>query len=135
MSLSDVAAFKAVMGLKADSYAAGTHTQTTGTDTAGFHQAMIVYNAGTTATGGTTDLKVTAATTEGGSYSDVSGAAFTQVTTSNDEAVYVGRINLNGTDRFLKVSAVQATAAAEFSVTIVLTPNYTGDGSTFAFEV
>jgi len=134
MSLSDVAAFKAELSHKADSYAPGTHLSAA-IDTAGFHQALIVYNAGTSTATGTTDITVTAATASGGSYSAVTGAVFDQVTTANDEAVYVGRVNLTGTDRYLKVSAVQGTAAAEFAVTVILTPYYTGDGSTFEFEV
>jgi hypothetical protein len=135
MSLSDVAAFKAELSHKADSYAAGTHLSGA-IDTAGYHQALVVYNAGTTAGAGTTDITVEAATTSGGSYTAVSGAAFAQVTTANDEAVYVGRVNLTGTDRYLKVKAVQGGgAAAEFAVTMILTPYYSGDGSTFSFEV
>lgn len=135
MSLSDVAAFKAVLSHKADSYSAGTSLSAAAIDTKGYHQALIVYNAGTSSGGGTTDITVTAATTSGGTYSAITGAVFSQVTTANDEAVYVGRVNLDATDRFLKLSAVQASAAAEFSVSVILTPYYTGDGSTFSFEV
>lgn len=135
MSLSDVAAFKAVLSHKADSYSAGTSLSAAAIDTKGFHQALIVYNAGTSAGSATTDITVTAAKTSGGTYAAVTGGVFAQVTTANDEAVYVGRVNLDGTNRFLKLSAVQATAAAEFSVSVILTPYYTGDGSTFSFEV
>lgn len=134
MSLSDVAAFQADVGLKADSYT--STNESAAIDTAGYHQALIVLNAGETASGGTADVTVEAATTSGGSYTAITGAAFTQVTPSNDDAVYLGRINLNGTDRFLKVKAVcHASNASELSVSVILTPYYTGDGATFEFEV
>ena len=135
MSLSDVAAFQADVGLKADSYT-GASNESAAIDTAGYHQALIVLNAGETATGGTADVTVEAATTSSGSYTAITGAAFTQITPDNDDAVYLGRINLDGTDRFLKVKAAcHASNASELSVSVILTPYYTGDGATFEFEV
>ena len=132
MSLSDVAAFAADVGLKSDAYSASTHNSAA-IDTAGYHQALVVFSAGTH--GGTSDVTVEAATTSGGSYSAVSGAVFAQVSSSNDDAVFVGRINLQGTDRFLKVKAVVGTSACDLAVSVILTPYYTGDGATFSFEV
>ena len=134
MSLSDVAAFYAVQGQKADNWAVGADSSAA-IDTAGYHQAMIVFNAGTVGSSGTVDVKVQECDTSGGSYTDVSGAAFTQVTASNDDATYVGRVNLNGTKRFLKVVLTVGTAACDAGTSVIMSPAYTGDGSTFSFEV
>ena len=96
---------------------------------------MIVFNAGTVGSSGTVDVKVQESDASGGSYTDVTGAAFTQVTASNDDATYVGRINLNGTKRFLKVVMTVGTAACDAGTSVIMSPAYTGDGSTFSFEV
>ena len=110
MSLSDVAAFYAVQTQKADNWSTGTDNSSA-IDTAGYHQAMVVFNAGTVGSSGTVDVKVQESDASGGTYTDVSGAAFTQVTASNDDATYVGRVNLNGTKRFIRVVLTVGTAA------------------------
>jgi hypothetical protein len=132
MTLSDVAAMKAVVGIDPDEYSA---TTTTGAaiDTLGSHQALIVVSAGDIAT--SLDVKVTECETSGGSYTDVSGAAVTQILAAADNVVAVGRINLNGTERYLKIVGTSVGATCDYGVAVLLTPNYTGDGSTFDFEV
>jgi hypothetical protein len=41
-------------------------------------------------------IKVQSATTSGGSYTDITGAAFTAITTSNDDGCFLGSIKLDG---------------------------------------
>lgn len=134
MSLSDVAAFYAVQTQKADNWSTGTDNSSA-IDTAGYHQAMVVFNAGTVGSSGTVDVKVQESDASGGTYTDVSGAAFTQVTASNDDTTYVGRVNLNGTKRFIRVVLTVGTAACDAGASVIMSPAYTGDGSTFSFEV
>lgn len=118
---------KVVQALKADNYAASTHTSAE-IDTAGFAEAVVIFDAGTVGASGTVDVTVTDSDTSGGSFAAVTGAAFTQVIASNDEAVYVGRIRLNsataGTpdkcNRYIKVQAVVGTAACDLGVTVLL---------------
>lgn len=134
MTLSDVAAFYAVQAHKADSWGTGANDGAA-IDTAGYHQAMIVFNAGTVGSSATVDVKVQECDTSGGTYTDVTGAAFTQVDANNDDATYVGRVNLNGTKRFIRVVLTVGTAASEAGTSVLMSPYYTGDGSTFDFEV
>lgn len=134
MSLSDVAAMKAAVGIIADDYGAVT-TNGTGIDTRGYHQALVILNVGTVTT--TLDVKVQESSDDdtADSYADISGAAFTQVTTANDVTVYVARINLDATERYIRVVGTGVGASQSYGVDVVLTPYYTGDGSTMAFEV
>ena len=134
MTLSDIAAVKAAVGIQADDYGAVT-TDGTGIDTQGFHQALIVLNVGTVTT--SLDVKVQESSDDGSSdaYADVSGAAFAQATTANDNTVYVARVNLTGTERYIRCVGTGVGGSQSYGVDVVLTPYYTGDGSTMAFEV
>lgn len=134
MSLSDVAAFNVAVGIQADDYGAVT-TNGTGVDTLGYHQALVVLNVGTVTT--SLDVKVQESSDNGSgdSFADVSGAAFTQVTTANDNAIYVARINLDARERYIRVVGTGVGASQSYAVDVILTPYYTGDGATMAFEV
>ena len=59
-------------------------------------------------------------------FADITDATFTQVTTANDNLLYVGRINLrqNGVDRYLRAVATDAVAACVSSVEIILLNGY-----------
>jgi len=134
MSLSDVAAFNAAVGIQADDYGAVT-TNGTGVDTRGYHQALVILNVGTVTT--SLDVKVQESSDDdtADSYADITGAAFTQVTTANDNAIYVARINLTGTERYIRIVGTGVGASCELAASVILTPYYTGDGATFSFEV
>lgn len=118
---------KVVQALKADNYAATTHTSAE-IDTAGFAEAVIIFDAGAVGASGTVDVIVRDTDTAGGTYADLTGAAFTQVISTNDDTVYVGRIRLDsataGTtdkcNRYIKVQAVVGTAACDLGVTVLL---------------
>lgn len=85
-------------------------------DVRGFDEVVVTLDCGTTAATGTLDVKVQSSATSGGTYADITGAAFVQVTPSNDDAIYVGRIRVNPSKPFLKVVAAAATAASLYSV-------------------
>ena len=109
--------------LRGTPFATYTTTQTTSDlDTQGYRFAVVLLECGTFTGDETLDLKVQAATTSGGSYSDVTGAAFTQISTSNDAAVYFGVLRLDGAARYLQLVGTQAgTGNALYSAHILLT--------------
>jgi hypothetical protein len=127
---------KVVMGFKADNYGTGIDQDSSAIDTAGFAEAIVIFNAGTVGASGTVDLKVRDSA-DNSTYADLTGAAFTQITGTNDDTVYVGRIRLNsataGTtdkcNRYLKLRYTVGTAACDFGVTVLLL-NATGTGVT-----
>jgi hypothetical protein len=127
---------KVVQALKADNYSAAVATSAE-IDTTGFAEAVVIFDAGTVGASGTVDVIVRDCATTGGTYADLTGAAFTQVVAANDEAVYVGRIRLNsataGTtdkcERFIKIQATVGTASCDLGVTVLLL-NATGTGVT-----
>lgn len=110
---------KAVVGIVADNHAAGT-VNGAAIDRKGFEEALIVVNSGTNGTGGTADIKVQESDAAGSGFADVTGAAFTQITESNDNNVYVGRLNLIGRKRYIRVVATVATAACDLGVDVIL---------------
>lgn len=90
-------------------------------DTLGFTEALIVLYAGTCSATGTLDVTVTECDTSGGTYAAITGAAFTQITASNDVAQpYHGRISLVGRERYLKISSVVGTDVAEAAIVVIL---------------
>lgn len=134
MTLSDVAAMKAAVGIDPDAYAATT-TNGAGIDTMGYHQALIVVSAGDIDT--SLDVKVQESSDDGSSdaYADITGAAITQILAAADNVVAVGRINLNGTERYIRVVGTSAGTTCDYGVAVIMSPAYTGDGTTFDFEV
>lgn len=109
---------KVAIGILADAQAAGT-TNGPSIDRAGFRDAVVVLNSGTNAATGTADVKVQESA-DASSWADITGAVFAQITTSNDNTVYVGHLNLNGRKRYLRVVSVVALAACELSVEVLL---------------
>jgi len=113
-------AVKAVVGLQADNWAVGTNNGP-GIDTLDFDEALIVLNAGAVGTDGTVDVKVQESA-DNSSFSDISGAAFTQITADNDEAIYVGRLKLGEKtrERYMRIVATVGTAACDLGVVVLL---------------
>jgi hypothetical protein len=111
---------KVALGLAAQTQSAGT-VDGTGIDVGGFDEVMVILNAGGNGASGTLDVKVQESDAVGGSYTDVAGAAFTQVTEANDVAVYVGRLQLKGArKKFVRVRSVVAVADCAVGVVFVL---------------
>lgn len=87
------------LSLEAKSYTATANG--TAVDCSGYDEATWLINAGTFGgTSPTADLKIQESATSGGTYTDITGAAFTQITTSNDVAVYLGRCRVSPSKPF-----------------------------------
>lgn len=77
------------------SRATGTTTNGLEVDTRGFQEALVILTAGTVAATSTLDVKMQDSPDGTTGWADVTSATFVQVTPSNDEAIFVGRIKLN----------------------------------------
>ena len=130
MALADLAACtRLVQAYDPDSLAASTDTSAE-IDVRGYYEALLIVNIGDLGSSATLDCKVQAASTTGGSLSDITGAAITQQPQAGTDAsnsVVVGRILCNGTDPFWKVITTVGVAASEISVSVLLIPYNTGD--------
>lgn len=111
---------KAVCGIRADNHSTGTVISPAAIDTLGYHHALVVVNSGLNGSSGTAAITVTECDTVGGTYTPVTGAAFTTITEALDNNVYVGYLNLRPRKRYLKISAVIGTAACDLGVTVLL---------------
>jgi len=80
------------------------------------YTALAVLESGTNGAGGTVDVKLQDSD-NGTTWADVSGGAFTQVTTSNDNATY--ETEYTGYRRYLRAVATVAGATCSFGVAIV----------------
>ena len=130
MALADLAACtRMVQAYDPDSLAAGTDTSAE-IDVTGYYEALLIVNIGDMSSSSTLDCKIQAASTAGGSLSDITGAAITQQAQGvADNTVVVGRVLCNGTDPFWKVITTVATSATECAVSVLLIPYNTGDSN------
>ena len=110
---------KAVTGIVADNHAAGT-VNGPAIDRRGFEEALVVVNSGANGTNGTVDVKVQESDASDSGFADITGAAFAQITEANDNNVYVGRLNLTGRKRYIRVVAAVGTAACDLGVDVIL---------------
>ena len=112
---------KPVQQYAADSLAVGTDNST-GVDCRGFRRALVIVNAGTATSGsaGSGSLAVTVqeSSDDGSSdaYAAITGAAFAAITTANDEAIYIGSIDLTKRERYIRCSHVMTVGAASIEV-------------------
>lgn len=126
---------KSVQSLKADNYGVATNNGVA-VDAAGYDEAVIIFDAGTVGASGTVDVKVQESDTSGGTYTDITGASFAQVTATNDDAIYVGTIRLEGARKqFLRAVAVVGVAACDLGVSIHLAQGESKPAQTLAFGV
>lgn len=87
-------------------------------DTLGFDECLVILNAGVATGAASTVASVRAsANSDGSSSSALTGASFTAITSSNHNAIYVGRIDLShldpATQRYLFVRGVGDGANAQ----------------------
>lgn len=137
---------KTVSLAKADAYGAGTtyngaaDATGIGTDISGYNEALVIFDAGTAT--GTANLSIVNGddlTAAPSTWDAVTGAAFDEVDSDNDETVYVARLDTKALDgKYIAVKAVVATDAVDFGVSAVLTgskelPEY--DASNVVFDV
>lgn len=102
-----------VVALAPVSKSAGT-TTSSAVDMTGFGGGALLVNAGVIGSSGTVDCKITSSATSGGSYTDVTGAAITQMTQAGGDS---GTSQLVSFDMpvghtHVKTVLVNATAAA-----------------------
>ena len=105
--MTPATAFKVVDAEVAVTYASASTFNGTEIDTRDFDGgwAVFVVSAGNfTGAGCTAAIKIqeTDVTGFGGTVADVSGAAFANITASNDNTVYIGAVRLQGRQRFLR---------------------------------
>lgn len=121
----------AVVGtIDPDAYSAGTEL-TDPIDMSKFDKVLFIVMAGTLATNNTTDFKITASETSGGSYEDLDGHAITQLTEAGSDSDKQALIEVKAIDvltagkRYIKGSLTVATAAADAAVVALgFDPNY-----------
>ena len=98
---------------------AGAEVNGDGVDTNGFDEGLLVVSAGAfTATGvvGFTIQESDDDTT----YTDISGASITSLTTANDSTTYVGRLNLKNLGRYIRLQYDVDTDDVTFGATLAM---------------
>ena len=110
---------KAEIGIASQSIGAAT-VDGSGIDTKDYDEALVVLNVGVT--DGTLDVKLQESNDNGvsDSFADITGASFTQITTANDEDIYVARIRVKNFERYIRVSATGTGTTTDTSVLVLL---------------
>jgi len=88
-------------------------------------QALVILNSGTNGANGTVDVKIQESDSLATGYTDVTSGAFTQVTTSNDNAVQEKAYT--GLKQYIRAVATVATATCDFSVDVVTNSSSTAE--------
>lgn len=125
---------KAMQSIKPQSQGIST-VNGTAIDTADYNEAMIVLNAGTA--GGEANVKVQEDDVSAfSSPSDIASAVFTEVDSANDDAVYVGVVQLDANrQRYLRVVSVVTTGACLVAASIILAKARTKPAQTLVFNL
>jgi len=90
------------------------------------YDVLVQLNSGTNLTGGTVDVKIQESDTDvSANYTNVTGGAFTQVTTANDNAVQEKQYT--GGKQYIRVVCTVGTANCDFSVDILKYAPYAAD--------
>lgn len=118
-NLNDI--LKAVYSLLPQSLAASANNGT-GVDCKGFGEALIVVMAGATTGSGSHAFKVQESSDDASAdaYADITDATFTAITTANDNAVYVGRLNLRNRERYIRVVDTGSTEVLLGAALVIL---------------
>jgi hypothetical protein len=85
----------------------------------GFNKCIVMLHAGLSSAGSTVNVKLQESD-NGSTWSDIPGAAFSQVTPANDETVYTMQLSLVGRKRYFRAVGTVGTAASVFGVTLLL---------------
>lgn len=90
----------------------------TGIDTMGYNDAMITLEVGVVSgTTPTLDGKIQESDTVGGTYADITGAVFTQVTASNStQKIRLGGLGVGGRKRFIRFVGTIAGTTPSFAL-------------------
>lgn len=93
--------------------ATGTTLASTAVDGTGYARATYVLTTGTAGTGATLDMKITECATSGGSYTDITSAALTQIADTGGSKTYIIDVPVNSAKPFQKT--VLAAAVGTFA--------------------
>lgn len=118
-------AHKVVVALLSQSITSATATAGTAIDTRGFEGGYAVFtvNAGTF-TGASPAMAVKVQEDDNSGFtsaSDVSGAAFTSLTTANDAAVYAAQVKIQARERYLRVLATSSGTITAIPIGVTCT--------------
>jgi uncharacterized phiE125 gp8 family phage protein len=97
----------------------------TGVDVLGY-RALVNLNSGANSAGGTLDGKIQESD-DNATYTDWTGGSFTQVTTSNDTAIFEKAYT--GTKQYIKAVATVAGVVCKFAVDIIKEQPYSAEDS------
>ena len=103
-----------------------TAASSTGIDTLGYDEALIVLDLNTITSPGTLDITVMDSTVQTGAAgaSTITSAAFTQKLLVDAPGIFVGRVKTKLYKRYLHIRAVAATASAkEYGIQVLLGKN------------
>lgn len=91
-------------------------------DTKGYSEALVILTLGDVSATGTLAVKLQDCATTGGTFADVTGAAFSSKAGAVDNLVYIARLKLDGNliKRFIKFVGVTGTDTVDYAVTVVL---------------
>lgn len=107
-------------------------------DTLGFDEALVIVYAGATATlvGDFLVCQLKETDTAGSAYSDITGAQYSRVTGTGDNATKFGRVNLEGRKRYLSATLTETgTFSGEVGIMVVLFgPKHTDIYTTQAYD-
>ncbi len=107
-----------------DAHTAATYL-TDAIDCSDFDQLLFIVQAGTLGASATLDFKVTASATSGGSYTDITGAAITQLTKAGSDDSKMSLISLDVSHvlsagkRYVKGSMTIGTATSDAGVIVL----------------
>jgi hypothetical protein len=109
-----------VVALAPVSKSAGT-TTSSAVDMTGFGGGALMVNAGVIAASGTVDCKVQSSATSGGTYTDITGAAITQMTQAGGDSgtSQLVSFDMPAGHTHVKTVLVNATAAAIQGVFVI----------------
>lgn len=91
----------------------------TGIDTRSYDEALIVLHAGTADATGVANVKVQDSA-DNSTFADITGAVFAEITTANDNTIYVGRVRTKAYRRYLRVVSVVTTDDVLLSACVIL---------------
>lgn len=129
---------KPASGIPPASYSASPTTEAF-VDTRGWSECLVILHCGTFTSTATIDVAIHECAASNGSGSTaITSAAFAQISTANDDAVYVGRINLQDRLRYIgSVATYGGSGNAVFSMVIIPIGPYTTAlaNDTYVFSV
>lgn len=120
MQLSAHETVRYVQSLVPASRTSASATNGVGVDCLGAGEALVIFDLNTIASTGTADVHVEESS-DNSTFTDISGAVFSQKTAATDITPYVGRINLAGRQRYVRaVITCDGTNAVVAGVGILL---------------